>query len=74
MTELAEGDVIDFVADYYTYDGDYEDSYMIGEQLTVDGELTVSNVYFAESDSVCATYLFTDIYCQTYWTPAIPTD
>jgi len=74
MTEINVGDVIDFVADYYTYEGDYEDSYMIGEQLIVDGELTVSNVYLKEDDAVCATYLFTDIYCQTYWTPAIPTD
>ena len=67
MDTAKEGDVIDFLCDYYSYDGEYLDSYMLGEQLVVDGELTISDVYVDE-DRANFTYRFTDIYNQTYWT------
>ena len=67
MDTVKDGDVIDFLCDYYSYDGEYLDSYMLGEQLVVDGELTISDVYVDE-DRANFTYRFTDIYNQTYWT------
>lgn len=70
MDKVQNGDVIDFVCDYYSYDGEYLDSYLFGEQLVVDGELIISDVYIEEE---CAdlTYLFTDIYQQKYWTSPV---
>ena len=68
--ELQDGDVIDFICDYYNYDGTYEDSYYLGDRLTVNGELSISDVYLAD-ETVSATYRFTDIYNQTYWTPVM---
>ncbi len=70
MDTVAVGDVIDFVCDYYSYDGEYLDSYMFGEQLTVDGELVISDVYIDEY-AANLTYLFTDIYNQKYWTTPV---
>jgi len=70
MDTVADGDVIDFVCDYYTYDGEYLDSYMFGEQLIVDGELEISDV-FINADAANLTYLFTDIYNQSYWTTPV---
>lgn len=67
MDAVTAGDVIDFVCDYYSYDGEYLDSYMLGEQLVVTDELVISDVYI-DADSANLTYLFTDIYNQTYWT------
>lgn len=67
MDTVVTGDVIDFVCDYYSYGGEYLDSYMLGEQLIVDGELSISDVY-VDGDAVRLTYLFTDIYQQQYWT------
>ena len=67
MDTVKDGDVIDFLCDYYSYDGEYIDSYMLGEQLVVDGELKISDVYVDEARVNC-TYRFTDIYNQTYWT------
>jgi hypothetical protein len=67
MDTVKDGDVIDFLCDYYSYDGEYIDSYMLGEQLVVDGELTISDVYVDEARA-SFTYRFTDIYNQTYWT------
>ena len=68
--ELMPGDVIDFVCDYYSYDGEYLDSYMLGDQLIVDGELIISDVYVDEENSRM-TYLFTDIYNQQYWSEPV---
>ncbi|MBR4879708.1 MAG: peptidase C11, partial [Clostridia bacterium] len=70
MDAVADGDVIDFICDYYSYEGEYLDSYMLGEQLIVDGELVVSDVYVDE-DCANFTYLFTDIYNQKYWTTPV---
>ena len=70
MDAVVNGDIIDFVCDYYSYEGEYLDSYMFGEQLVVDGELQISDVYI-EEESANLTYLFTDIYQQEYWTPPV---
>ena len=70
MDTVKDGDVIDFVCDYYTYDGEYQDSYMLGEQMVVDGELVISDVYVDETRANY-TYQFTDIYNQTYWTEPV---
>ena len=68
---LQKGDRIDFICDYYSYGGVYEDSYMIGDQLVYTGNHTISNVYI-DASRTSATYLFTDIYNREYWTPVIP--
>lgn len=70
MDTVAEGDVIDFICDYYSYEGEYLDSYMLGEQLVVEDELVISDVYVDE-DAARLTYLFTDIYNQKYWTTPV---
>ncbi len=70
MDTVTEGDVIDFVCDYYSYDGEYQDSYMLGEQLVVQDELIISDVYI-DADAAEYTYIFTDIYNQKYWTTPV---
>ncbi len=69
MEELQVGDTLDFICDYYSYDGEFIDSYFLGEQLTVTAGMLISNVDVGEGD-VKVTYRFTDIYNQQYWTPA----
>ncbi len=63
---LEEGDTLDFLCDYYSYDGDYEDSYLLGEQITYAEDMEISNVEIG--DSISAMYRITDIYGQNYWT------
>ena len=70
MDAVVDGDVIDFVCDYYSYDGEYLDSYMLGDQLIVDGELRISDVY-VDAEHSRLTYLFTDIYNQQYWSEPV---
>ena len=72
ITELTEGDKIDLVCDYYNYNGEYVDSYMFGDQLTYSSSMKISNVYLPDwQTSASATYLFTDLYAQEYWTPVL---
>lgn len=70
MDAVTGGDTIDFVCDYYSYEGEYLDSYMLGEQLVVDGELVISDVY-VDAEAANLTYLFTDIYNQQYWSEPV---
>ncbi len=70
MDTVTDGDVIDFICDYYSYEGEYLDSYMLGEQMVVEDELVISDVYVDE-DAAKLTYLFTDIYNQKYWSEPV---
>lgn len=75
-TELNEGDVIDFVCDYYGYDKTYQDSYYLGEPMTVKGsmaDMKISNTYLGDGKALI-TYRFTDIYGQDYWSQAFELD
>lgn len=69
MGALEVGDTLDFLCDYYSYDGEYMDSYFLGEQMTVTDNMVISNVDVGEGD-VKVTFRFTDIYNQQYWTEA----
>ncbi|MBQ7698923.1 MAG: peptidase C11 [Clostridia bacterium] len=67
-TSLQDGDKIDFLCDYYGYDGSFKDSYILGEQYVVNGEPKISDVYLPTGTKYSAVYRFTDIYGQHYWT------
>ena len=66
---LEDGDTLDFVADYYTYKGEYLDTFMVGDRLTVAGEVKIEKLT-VEEKSANMMYRFTDIYQQQYWSEA----
>ena len=72
-TALEEGDTIDFLCDYYSYDGEYTDSYMMGEQMTVSGDMAdmqITNLVVS-NDPVIISYVFTDTYGNTFYTEGV---
>ncbi|MBO4914617.1 MAG: peptidase C11 [Oscillospiraceae bacterium] len=69
--ELNDGDKIDFACDFYGYDGTYQGSYLFGDEWIYHEDAKISNVYI-DAVNANATYRFTDIYGQNYWTPVIP--
>lgn len=73
LTELTNGDQIDFVCDYYTYDQQYQDTYYLGDTLTYSDNLTISNTNVGDG-TILITYRFTDIYNQSYWTEPLRID
>ena len=68
--EINEGDTLDFLCDFYDYDGNYQDSYMMGKQVTVNGDLKISDTDLGDGEARIM-YKITDIYNKEYWTPFI---
>lgn len=69
-----EGDIIDFAFDYYTNDGEYEDSYTMDDNYIVYSESEGIEAYYDELDSdaeVEVNFYITDIYQNEYWTEPI---
>lgn len=72
LTELQDGDKIDFLCDFYDYSQKFQDKYHLGETMTLDGKMEdmhISNTSVGDG-KVLITFKFTDIYGQEYWTPA----
>ena len=68
--ELVPGDTLEFICDYYTYAGEYQNTYYLGEPMTVTDRMVLSNVDVGDG-GVLTLYRFTDIYQNTFWTPAL---
>ena len=71
LTELKAGDKLDFLADFYSYEGDVQDSYLIGNTLEVTDDMTVMDAYLDDQNTLIL-YRFTDMYQQHYWTEVLP--
>ena len=69
VTGLEEGDKIDFICDYYDYDGNYQDSYYLGDTVTYSDDLLYSYEDVGANSKI--SYMLTDIYNSEYWTPSI---
>ena len=69
--EIKEGDKIDFIVDYYDYDGNFDDEYLYGDTLTVgDDELTVSYEWIGDGECTIY-YVLTDMYNNVYYTEPV---
>ena len=67
LIEIKDGDKIEFIGNYYSYNGEFISEYRIGNPLIVDGQLELYNTEM-ENDYVY-TYCFNDIYGNKLWTP-----
>jgi len=70
LLDIKAGDKIDFLCDYYTYDGKYTETYYLGKQYTATGEWEIENISIGNRE-YRMTYRFTDIYNNLYCTPAV---
>lgn len=70
LTPLEPGDTLEFLCDYYSYDGNFRNNYYLGEPMTVEEDMVISNVEIP-GGTMEAAYRLTDIYNQAYWTPVI---
>lgn len=70
LTELTDGDVLDFICDYYGPNGEFVDQFLFNDALTVNGEIHIGDIDISDYE-VSATYQFTDLYQQNYWTTPI---
>ncbi|MFI3177299.1 MAG: clostripain-related cysteine peptidase, partial [Eubacteriales bacterium] len=71
LFQLEQGDVLEWIFDYYTYDIVYEGSYIMGDSYTVpSSEIEVSYDDVGDMDSYVY-FQLTDIYNNIYYTEAI---
>lgn len=69
--QFEAGDEIDFYCDYYSYDGDYDASYYVGDTILYDGSaLNVSYAEIEDYDTLIC-YHIIDLYQNEYWTEFI---
>lgn len=70
LVEIAEGDKIDFLCDYYSYDGTFQDSYFLNdESLVVGSDGLYIETLTMDNDDVYYSYVLTDYLNSNYWTP-----
>ena len=70
LQEIKAGDKIDFLCDYYTYQGKYNDTYFLGKSYTASGKWKIENLSLGKR-RYQMTYRITDIYNNQYWTPSV---
>ncbi|MBQ8108109.1 MAG: peptidase C11, partial [Ruminococcus sp.] len=70
QTDLTVGDKLDFICDYYTYDGEFKDKYKLGKQVTVTENMKISDTDVGDG-RMRILYRFTDIYDEYYWSEPI---
>jgi hypothetical protein len=66
--QFKPGDTIDFICDFYTYDGDFDDSYYLGETLTIGDTAPVVSYEDVGDNTVLQCYMLIDIYQNCSWT------
>lgn len=71
LIDIKKGDEIDFIVDYYKYNGDYDDEYIYGDTLKV-GKKGLKVSYEWIGDGECTIYyMLTDIYNNIYYTEPV---
>ncbi len=73
LVEIVAGDQIDFLCDYYNYDGTFNDAYFLGERMTATGDWEIGNAPLGDVNWQMS-YRITDVYGGQYWTPTVQND
>jgi len=64
---LCVGDEVEFLCDYYGYDGSYSASYTLGTGFTVQSTDFYLENLSLDAAGIVASYKLTDIYGNSYW-------
>lgn len=66
LIPVEDGDEIQLLCDYYTYDGEYDDAYNLGEPFAYDSSMGIEYTPSGEGEYLLY-YCLTDIYNNTYY-------
>ena len=70
LMPIQKGDKIQFLCDYYAYDGTFISAYELGDPITAGTNWDIGYATIGDAAwSMC--YRLTDVYSAQYWTPAI---
>ena len=68
--QIGSGDVLEFLCDYYTLDGEFDSAWRLGDPLTVGADGLKLEYLALDNDSYSVTWRITDMYGNHYWLPA----
>ena len=66
LIPVEDGDVIQLLCDYYTYDGEYEDEYYLGDPFAYDSAMGIEYAPSGDGEYLLY-YCLTDIYNNIYY-------
>lgn len=69
LIQIGAGDQVRFICDYFDYDGNYQDTYYLGNPMTLGDTVEIANTPIGDGNQV--TYCITDIYQNPFWTPVL---
>ncbi len=67
LIPLCPGDSVEFLCDFYGYDGSYSASYTLGTGFIVESSDFYLENLSLDADNIVASYKLTDIYGNSYW-------
>jgi len=67
--ELNVGDEIQFLCDYYDYNGNFEGNYTLGEKITLDYDGLTIGATQLSNNNIYYGYVLSDVYNAKHWTP-----
>ena len=70
LIAIGKGDTLQFLCDYFDYEGVYRETYKLGEPITLGDTVEIANTPIDRSKCQ-VTFRLTDIYQQNYWTPVV---
>ena len=70
LIAIGKGDVLQFLCDYFDYDGNYRDTYKLGDPITLGSTVEIANTPI-DMSKCQVTFRFTDIYQKNYWTAPV---
>ena len=71
LRKIKKGDKLEFIFDYYTYDGYHEDSYIIGNEIIIENENLKVNYKDIGDNKYYVYYKITDIYNNEHYTEPV---
>lgn len=69
--QFDKGDTIDFICDYYTYDGSFDSSYYFGDTMVIGDELPAVTYEDVGDSPVLQCYMIIDVYQNSSWTETV---
>ncbi|MEG1010863.1 MAG: clostripain-related cysteine peptidase [Ruthenibacterium sp.] len=68
---LKKGDTVQFACDYYTYDGTYDASYLLGDALIIGDKMPAVTYEDVGTNPVLVSFMLTDLYQNQSWTETV---
>lgn len=71
LLQFMPEDTVRIICDYYTYDGNYEQTYALGDSIAIGAQLPVVSYEDIGPNPVIVSFMITDLYQSQSWTEPV---